>query len=160
MSIIALVGIFGVTCCLAQQEQSADWQFSLIGGGFSKHLSDSFEPAGGYKEFHEAIGIHVEEAGDGWVYGALAMRFTDSYDEDGFLAGATLKYNKTFDNDVFIFGGVGAGYVDASHYRGAVGIPLIGLGYKRISLNLSYLPALDNSDELLMGLISVKLFEW
>jgi hypothetical protein len=160
IAIVSMAAVLLAAVSHAQETKTADWQLSLLGGGFSEHLSTDYEPAGGYEEFHEAIGLHVEKAGDGWVYGAMALRFVDSYDEGSFLAGATLKYNKTFENEISIFGGAAAGYVDTSYYSGAVAMPMVGLGYKRVSLNVSYLPAMDDSDELLMGLISVKLFEW
>lgn len=144
----------------AQAELPPKWSISVLGGGWSSHLSDEFEPEGGYNEWHESIGIHVEQAGDGWVFGAMASRFLDSFGQVSYLGGATVKYLKTFSNDLFLFGGLTAGYINTSYYAGAAGTPFAGIGYQRLSINVIYLPCTEFSDELLVGLVSLKVFEW
>lgn len=76
------------------------------------------------------------------------------------LSTSRLYDKRTFRADFCLFGGLTAGYIDTNYYAGAAGAPFSGFGYQRLSFNVIYLPFTDCSDELQVGLISIKVFEW
>lgn len=144
---------------LSKSDQ-AGWQLSIIAGGLSKHLTTKYEPAKGYTETHSNLGLEIGQAGPGWVVSAQATWFKDSHDENSFMGIGAYGYKASLPYHFFIYGGIGAGYVDTSYYAGAVVMPFVELGWWRISAQGSYLPELSDMDSGLAVQFKVKLLDW
>ena len=144
----------------ALDEKTPSWQVSIIAGGFSKHLTDKYEPEEGYTEQHSNLGLEISQAGPGWVFSAQATYFKDSHDENSFLGVGAFGYRATLPYQFFIYGGIGAGYVRTSYYNGVIALPYVELGWWRISVEGSYLPEFKNTDSGIALQFKFKVFEW
>lgn len=158
--IVSLAALASFATAADDQENDASYGLSFIGGGWSKHLRDQWEPGDGYNEFHESIGFQVEQVGDGWKAGALGFTFLDSYEERSNLLVGTYGYRRSFENEFEVFGGLGLGYVETSYYHGAIALPIVELGYKRAAMQFSYMPEVDGGDPVAAVQLKVKLFKW
>lgn len=140
------------------------WQLSLIAGGFSKHFTEKFRPPGGYNETHHNIGLDIGQVKAGWNYAAQAFYFRDSYDEDSFSIVGTYGYRKFLPYRFFVNGMIAAGFVHTSYYTGPIALPLLEIGWWRISAQSSFLPQLGDGETgtefLVATQLKFKLIEW
>jgi hypothetical protein len=136
------------------------WQLSVAAGGISKHLTTEYEPSEGYTERHRLLGLDISQAGPGWVFSAQAFYFNDSHDEDSFIASGAFGYRMILPLQLFVYGGVGLGYADTSYYSGALVLPLVEIGWWRISAQGTYLPKLPDADSGIGVQFKFKVFEW
>jgi hypothetical protein len=142
------------------EEDNTSWQLSIIAGGFSKHLTTKYEPADGYTEQHSNLGLELGQAGPGWVLSAQATWFTDSHDENSFLAVGAFGYRAVMPYQFFIYGGIGVGYTETSYYSGVIALPYAELGWWRISAQGSYLPEVPDADSGIAVQFKFKIAEW
>lgn len=140
--------------------KEVNWKLSLIAGGVSKHLSHKYEPEGGYTEQHSNLGLEIGQVGPGWVASIQATRFNDSHNEDSLMIIGAYGYKADFPYQFFIYGGVGAGYIETSYYSGAIIMPYAELGWWRLSAQGSYLPEFSDTDSGIALQFKFKIFEW
>jgi hypothetical protein len=141
-------------------EKESKWQLSVVAGGISKHLTTEYEPSEGYTERHRLLGLDISQAGPGWVFSAQAFYFNDSHDEDSFIGAGAFGYRVILPLQFFVYGGLGLGYADTSYYSGALALPLIEIGWWRISAQGTYLPKLPDADSGIGVQFKFKVFEW
>jgi len=140
------------------------WQLSLIAGGYSEHFTHKFEPDEGYNEAHYNIGLEIGQAKPGWFYAGQASFFKDSYDRDSFTIFGSYGYRQLLPYDIFVNAVLGAGFVHTSYYTGPIALPLVEIGWWRISLQGSFIPQFGEgetgSDFLIATQFKFKLIEW
>lgn len=131
-----LTGTLSVTTVQAQ----SDWDVVL--NGRSVHVNAAHD----WNEDNWGLGIEHEFNGDGrWVKVALANGFKDSASEPSYMAGGGLKRRfRLFSNHAYFDLGV-IGFVmtraDVNHNQPFPGaLPAITFGFKRIAVNVTYLP--------------------
>jgi len=140
--------------------KESKWQLSILAGGVSKHLTNEYEPSKGYTETHSSLGLEIAQAGPGWTFSAQAFRFNDSYDKNSFLGFGAFGYRAMLPYQFFIYAGAGIGTVNTSYYSGAIALPLLKLGWSRVSVQASYLPKLQDTDEVIAVQFNFKVIEW
>ena len=141
-------------------EKESKWQISLVAGGISKHLTTEYEPSEGYTEQHKLLGLDISQAGPGWVFSAQAFYFNDSHDEDSFIVAGAFGYRVIMPHQFFAYGGVGVGYADTSYYSGALALPMLEIGWWRISAQGTYLPKFPDADSGIGVQFKFKVLEW
>ena len=142
------------------KEKQVKWALSIIAGSVSKHLSHKYEPAGGYTEQHSSLGVEIGQIGPGWIASIQTTWFNDSHDEDSFMGIGAYGYKANLPHQFFIYGGLGAGYIETSYYSGAIIMPFAELGWWRISAQGSYLPELSNADSGIAVQFKFRIYEW
>lgn len=144
----------------AADAQEPEWQLSVVAGGISKHLTSEYEPREGYTEQHSTFGLEFGQAGPGWIFASQALSFDDSYNESSLLGFVSFGYRTVLPCKFSLYGGVGAGVVDTSYYSGIVAVPLVELGWWRISAQGSYLPKLPDADSVIAAQFKFRVIEW
>ena len=145
---------------LVVEKKEPGWQLSIIAGGLSKHLTSEYEPINGYTEQHSNLGLEVGQVGPGWVASLQVTRFNDSHDENSFMGIGAYGYKAVLPYQFFIYGGIGAGYLETSYYSGAIIMPYGELGWWRVSVQGSYLPEFSDSDSGIAVQFKFRIFEW
>lgn len=131
---------------------------SLLIAGISTHLTTDYEPKGGYNETHDSIGIQIERSYDNWHFGALGFRFKDSFSEDSGIYAATMRYQIGDSTRYHASAGLGLGYTHTSYYNGVYGAPIVELGYNRLSAQISYIPKMSGTDEVIAAQFKVRVW--
>ncbi len=121
---------------------------SLIAGSFSNHISDDHEPAGGYNETHQSLGIDIEKnTKNGFTPGVTLFSFKDSFDHSSFVALGTFAYKKTFQPNFSMKGGLAVGLVDTSYYSGGIASPFVEACYYFVCPQVSFFPKLSGRSD-------------
>ena len=134
---------------------------ALILGGVSSHLTTEYEPTGGYNEIHNNVGAHIERCvSDNWKLGVLGSVFKDSYKKNSEVIVATALRNFGDSDKLHSSIGLGVGYVRTSYYVGPYAGILAEVGYKRVSVQFTFVPRLPGGDAVIAAQGKVRLAEW
>lgn len=129
---------------------------ALIAGSMSVHHTTEHAPKEGYNQTHNSLGVHVKKEGDGWQPGVMGMRFEDSFGKTSQMYVGTMEYQKSL-GDFHASAGAGAGYVKTSYYEGPYVAPLVEVGYKRFSIQLSHQLKVPGGDSVTAAQLKIKL---
>jgi len=119
---------------------------ALILGSISMHTSTDYQPTNGYNENHMSLGAEVVLSdGDGFEPGASIFRFKDSFNKESRAVLVSYGYRYKA-----VKAGIATGYTKTSYYEGFVGMPFVEANYKRVGLQLGYIPKVPGVDSVLM----------
>lgn len=127
---------------------------SIILGGISAHLTDTYAPDEGYNQIHDSLGIDLEYKN----YGLTAFRFDDSYNKPSHtvLGNYGYRFGNEFNTKVGVFGG----YLDTSYYSGAYGGLFVEPCYKNICIQGSFVPKTTITDSTIMMQLKIRFEQW
>ncbi|MEN7527916.1 hypothetical protein [Cupriavidus sp. DL-D2] len=134
--------IIAVAAALAAGSAHAedDINVSALLFGASHHVNSHFGHAKGYNEVNPGLGL---EAGKSWWFvGALTYR--DSYYKQAYAAYAGTRYQLPIGAGFTLDAGLRLGYLNGSGWHGAMVMPSLGVSYKNVGVEMTFLPPVNS----------------
>lgn len=121
---------------------------SLLLYGTSYHFNGALKPtAYHYNQANYGLGIEYSDAG--WLVGAGT--YLDSYNEQGYMLYGGYRWVFGNPREWHTSVAIKAGYLNGSGFHGPVALPVLGVGYNHVNLELSGAPAAGHGkDSVLM----------
>jgi hypothetical protein len=127
--------MMAVALALAAGAAQADT--SLLVFGTTKH----FNPQGRqYNELNAGLGLEWQPADSGWLVGAFAVR--DSIYRLGGAVYGGYRVRHQFDSGIHVEATLRLGWLKDAHFNSVAVVPAIGIGYKAVTLEATYLPTI------------------
>lgn len=96
------------------------------------------------------IGLEYRPSGHHWFVGALT--YYDSYRQQAYAGYVGYQYDVPIGGGWTAFGSVRAGYLNGSGFHGPVAFPTVGVQYKRVALEVLYIPRVGGNTTNVVGL--------
>ncbi|TSP14028.1 hypothetical protein [Cupriavidus campinensis] len=138
---------------LALAATAAQAETNILLFGTSHHVNSHMGHAKGYNEVNPGLGLEWGKE-PWWYVGALTYR--DSYYKQAYAAYGGVRGKVDLGYDFHLEGGLRLGYLNGSGWHGAMVMPTIGVGYKNVAMELTFLPPV-NSGKAQDGVIALWL---
>ena len=125
---------------LALLAGAAQADTSLMVFGTSHHFNTQGQK---YNEFNYGLGLEWQPQDSGWLIGGFALR--DSLYNTGFAAYGGYRFRHEFDSGFHVEATLRAGYLRDAKFAGAAVVPSIGFGYKRVTFETTFIPAVHGN---------------
>jgi hypothetical protein len=118
------------------------------------------KPSGeSYNSRNQGLGVHIAQSKEGLRYGLRGAVYRNSIDKTSVYIAPTIDYceGETWHGCIGAQAGIVSGYNDSVKPLVA---PVVGLGYERITLNLTAFPIQNGHGAAVSGWLSFKAFSF
>ena len=122
----------------------------LVVLGKSFHFGQS-GPHYDYNGFNPGLGIEYR-----WDNGLFVggMTYYDSFRKQAFAAYGGYQYTIPVTGNWSVFGALRAGYIHGSGFNGPMAMPSVGVTYKRVSIEATYIPKVNARTTNVVGVFA------
>lgn len=158
LAAFAFLVFSGTASAAEQDEQEEGGSFWVTSGFFSKHTSDQFAPKGGYNETNTGIGIEYG-IDRNWTL-AVGTYKNSVYKRSTYIQGVWTPDATTYNfGELSLKAGLAVGVVNGYPDQMQGGffpavLPVLSAEYKRVGVNLTYIPSLDGAVD---GAVALQL---
>ncbi|WP_343654521.1 hypothetical protein [Paraburkholderia caribensis] len=132
---IALAAVAALSCASAHAETD------LVVLGKSWHFGHQVPPAEvgcNVNQYNWGAGLEHRFDGTGWFAGALTYR--DTFRQQAYAIYGGYQYAVPVTDNWSLFATLRAGYLNGSGHHGPGALPSVGITYKRVSIEATYIP--------------------
>jgi hypothetical protein len=125
--------------------QAARAETDLLVLGHSWHFGPNSQGLNG-----DNYGLGLEYRSErGWFAGGLTYR--DSYRNQAYAGYVGYQYDVPIKNGWTAFGAIRAGYINGSGFHGIMAFPTVGVQYKRVAVEVLYIPRVGGNTTNVVG---------